>query len=114
MREPRDESIGKNKRPTALRFGTLGGQAARGQLAIWNRAQDAGFRNRRCCGVVRGAAAEFREDEEVEEVHHAKNDEHKTDFAAKDLDGSLGVRGLIAVFQSERDESYVNEIKTDH
>src|SRR5580765_5854422 len=60
------------------------------------------------------AAAQFRKNEEIEEVHHTQYNQHQSNLAAQDFQGGLRIGGLIAILQCQRHESDVDEIKSDH
>ena len=46
-------------------------------------------------------------------MHDAEDDENEADFGAEDFKGGAGVRGLVAIFQGERDVARVDEVETN-
>src|ERR1051325_1826959 len=59
------------------------------------------------------AAAHAAEDEEVEEVHPAEDEEHHADLDGESLDALFGAGNDVTKFQGETDVAEVDEIKTD-
>jgi hypothetical protein len=64
--------------------------------------------------VIQPTPTQFREHEQVEEVHHAQYYENQADLRAKDLQSRLSVDRLFPIFQCKANETDVNQVKTDH
>jgi hypothetical protein len=75
---------------------------------------DAGLsRDGRRGAVEEGAFAHLGEDVKVEEVHGAEDEEDGADLGAERLKQALEIRGLVAVFQGERDVADIDEVEAD-
>src|SRR5690349_11671512 len=59
------------------------------------------------------AAAHAAEDEEVEEVHPAEDEEHHADLDGESLDALFGGGDGVAQFQGQADVAEVDEVETD-
>ena len=61
--------------------------------------------------VDRFAASHATEDEEVEEVHAAENNQHHTDFYGQRFNPFLGVVDEITEFEGQGDIAKVDQVK---
>src|SRR4051794_26886493 len=64
--------------------------------------------------VQKSTTAQFREDEQIEEVHPPEHQEHHTDFAADHFQHFAEIRRCPAFFQGKSDIPYVDEIKSNN
>src|SRR6266487_1843163 len=70
-------------------------------------------RRRKGPGGMERAPAKLREHVQIEEMHHAEHHEDQTHLAAKNLHCGLGIYRFGPIFQSQSNETDINEIKTD-
>src|ERR1043166_3670806 len=59
------------------------------------------------------AAAHAAENEEVEEVHAAENEQHHADLDGECLDAFFGAGDRVAEFEGQADVAEVDEVETD-
>ncbi len=61
-----------------------------------------------------GAAAHAAEDEQIEEVHPAEDQQDRANFYGKRLDAFLGRGDFIAQLECQTDKTEIDQIKADH
>ncbi len=60
-----------------------------------------------------GALADGCEDDQVDEVHHAEDEQDQADFGAEDFDAVLEVGWAVAVAEGEGDVADVDQVEAD-
>src|SRR3954469_13520150 len=64
-------------------------------------------------GAHQAAAAHPGEDEEIEEMHSAENQQHDADLCTEALEDGLEAGRAVARFEAKRHEADIDEIEAD-